>query len=131
MKAKRYVEAIDVCQKVLRQYPDYQGIQKEILEKCFQSLRPSYVQELADEFEKCYLHLSKLYIDRNKYDLAIDLCDRALKFNQSCGKAWEIKGEVSEKEMSYKDAASAYEQAWKCAHEASAPIGYKLAFNCK
>lgn len=40
LKAKRYVEAIDVCQKVLRQYPDYKGIQKEILEKCFQSLRP-------------------------------------------------------------------------------------------
>ena len=91
----------------------------------------AYVQDMADEFEKCYLHLAKLYIDRNKYDLAIDLCDRALKFNQSCGKAYEIKGEVWEKEMSYKDAAKAYEQAWKCAHELSAPIGYKLAFNCK
>lgn len=88
-----------------------------------------YVQERADEFERCYLHLSKLYIERNKYDLAIELCDRALKFNKSCGKAWEIKGEVWEKELSFKDAANAYEEAWKCAHEASAPIGYKLAFN--
>ena len=40
LKAKKYVEAIDVCHKVLRQFPDYPKIRKDILEKCQASLRP-------------------------------------------------------------------------------------------
>lgn len=40
LKAKRFVEAIDVCHKVLTQYPDYPKIRKEILEKARISLRP-------------------------------------------------------------------------------------------
>ncbi|PRP77845.1 tetratricopeptide repeat protein 21B-like [Planoprotostelium fungivorum] len=39
LKAKRYVEAIDVCHKVLALYPDYPKIRKEILEKARSSLR--------------------------------------------------------------------------------------------
>jgi len=38
-------------------------------------------------------------------------------------------GVVKEKEMSYKDAASHYEKAWKYESEASAAVGYKLSFN--
>jgi len=34
-----------------------------------------------------------------------------------------------EKEQSYKDAAECYEKSWKFEHEASATIGFKLAFN--
>jgi tetratricopeptide repeat protein 21B len=40
LKAKRYVEAIDICHKVLALYPDYPKIKKEILEKARASLRP-------------------------------------------------------------------------------------------
>ena len=40
LKAKRFVEAIDVCQKVLKVYPNYPKIQKEILEKSRISIRP-------------------------------------------------------------------------------------------
>ncbi len=40
LKAKRFVDAIGVCQKVLEKYPDYPKIKKEILEKARQSLRP-------------------------------------------------------------------------------------------
>ena len=40
LKAKRYVEAIDVCNKVLTTFPDYPKIKKEILEKARASLRP-------------------------------------------------------------------------------------------
>jgi len=40
MKAKRYVEAIDVCHKILAKFPDYPRIEKEILEKSRVALRP-------------------------------------------------------------------------------------------
>ena len=39
LKAKRYVEAIDVCHKVLALHPDYPKIRKEILEKAKMSIR--------------------------------------------------------------------------------------------
>ncbi|CAN0534330.1 unnamed protein product, partial [Ectocarpus sp. 12 AP-2014] len=40
LKAKRFVEAIDVCNKVLAQYPDYPKIREEILSKAQAMLRP-------------------------------------------------------------------------------------------
>ncbi|CAN0005167.1 unnamed protein product, partial [Hapterophycus canaliculatus] len=40
LKAKRFVEAIDVCNKVLAQYPDYPKIREEILCKAQDLLRP-------------------------------------------------------------------------------------------
>ena len=39
LKAKKYVEAIDVCHKVLEHFPDYKGIRKDVLEKARQALR--------------------------------------------------------------------------------------------
>merc|ERR1712196_454530 len=73
--------------------------------------------------------LSSLYIENKKYDLALELCKRCLEYNKSCGKAWEDMGLIMEMEHSYRDAADYYENAWKYDSEASAPVGYKLAFN--
>ena len=42
---------------------------------------------------------------------------------QSCSKAWEYRGFISEKEHAYKDAASFYEQAWKYSYHANPTIG--------
>ncbi|KAJ3084734.1 Tetratricopeptide repeat protein 21B [Rhizoclosmatium hyalinum] len=39
LKAKKFVEAIEVCHKVLKMYPDYPKIRKEILDKARGSLR--------------------------------------------------------------------------------------------
>ncbi|XP_069686948.1 tetratricopeptide repeat protein 21B-like [Periplaneta americana] len=39
MKGKRYADAIDVCQQVLKVHPDYPRIRKEILEKSRNNLR--------------------------------------------------------------------------------------------
>ena len=39
LKAKKYVEAIDVCHKVLNENPDYPKIRTEILEKAREGLR--------------------------------------------------------------------------------------------
>mmetsp|Transcript_26569 Transcript_26569/g.85194 ORF Transcript_26569/g.85194 Transcript_26569/m.85194 type:complete len:150 (+) Transcript_26569:142-591(+) len=40
LKAKRYVEAIDVCHKVMQNFPQYPKIKKDVLEKARASLRP-------------------------------------------------------------------------------------------
>jgi tetratricopeptide repeat protein 21B len=39
LKARRYVAAIEVCHKVLTQYPSYPKIRKEILDKARALLR--------------------------------------------------------------------------------------------
>lgn len=39
MKVKKYAEAIDVCHHILKLYPDYPSIRKDILEKCRNNLR--------------------------------------------------------------------------------------------
>ncbi|DAZ99342.1 TPA: hypothetical protein N0F65_005193 [Lagenidium giganteum] len=88
-----------------------------------------YDQTLADEFERSYLLLADIYVSRSKYDLAQELCKKALMHNKSSGKAWELLGLIMEKEQSYIDAAECYQEAWICEGEASASIGFKLAFN--
>jgi tetratricopeptide repeat protein 21B len=40
LKAKKYVEAIDVCHKVLKEYPDYPQIKSDVLEKAREALKP-------------------------------------------------------------------------------------------
>lgn len=40
LKAERYVDAVDVCHKVLQQYPDYPRMKKDILDKARAGLRP-------------------------------------------------------------------------------------------
>jgi len=39
LKAKRYVEAIDICHQVLDKFPDYPKIRKDILDKARAALR--------------------------------------------------------------------------------------------
>ena len=88
-----------------------------------------FMASLVDDFERGWLLLSDVYIQGGKYDLAEELCKRCLASNKSCAKAWEFLGVVKEKEMSYRDAASHYETAWKHESENSATVGYKLSFN--
>eukprot|EP00798_Chlamydomonas_sp_ICE-L_P019308 gene19309-25961_t len=83
----------------------------------------------ADEFERSWLLLADIHIQGGKFDLAQDLCKKCLKYNKSCAKAWEYMGAIMEREQAYKDAAEHYEAAWKHENQASAVVGYKLAFN--
>ena len=39
MKIKRYADAIDICQQVLKIHPDYPMIKKDILDKCRNNLK--------------------------------------------------------------------------------------------
>jgi tetratricopeptide repeat protein 21B len=86
---------------------------------------PSY----AEEFERGWLMLADVYVQLGKFDLAQELCKKALANNRSCAKAWELMGVMMEKEQSYQDAADKYERAWKLLNESSSAVGYKLAFN--
>lgn len=88
-----------------------------------------YKEEWAADFERGHLILADISIRRNKFDTAEDLCSRCLKYNLSCGKAWEMMGTIREKEAAYKDAANMYEKAWGLENKANAAIAYKLAFN--
>jgi tetratricopeptide repeat protein 21B len=88
-----------------------------------------YKADEAEEFERAWLLLADIHIQGGKFDLAHDLCQRCLKYNKSCAKAWEIMGAIMEREQAYKDAADHYEKAWKYENQASAQVGYKLAFN--
>eukprot|EP01029_Cantina_marsupialis_P015963 TRINITY_DN3539_c0_g1_i1.p1 TRINITY_DN3539_c0_g1~~TRINITY_DN3539_c0_g1_i1.p1 ORF type:complete len:1312 (-),score=419.30 TRINITY_DN3539_c0_g1_i1:598-4533(-) len=92
-------------------------------------LKQPYSQKFADEFEDCWLLLADMYVQNGKFDLALGLCDKVLSFNCSCAKAYEIKGFINEKELSYRDAAANYEMAWKYEFNRSAGIGYKLGYN--
>lgn len=85
--------------------------------------------EYAEEFELGWLMLAGIYINQSKYDIAQDLCLKCLKHNKSCAKAWEMYGQINEKEQAYIDAAEKYEKAWDYMNESSSRVGYKLAFN--
>ncbi|XP_053697755.1 tetratricopeptide repeat protein 21B-like [Sabethes cyaneus] len=39
MKTKRYADAVDICQQVLKIHPDYPSIKKDILDKCRNNLK--------------------------------------------------------------------------------------------
>lgn len=56
--------------------------------------------------------------------MAQELLKRALTYNKSCARAWELMGYIMEKENSYKDAAENYEIAWKMENEQNLAIGY-------
>lgn len=88
-----------------------------------------YQVDEAEQFERAWLLLAQVHIEAGKYDLAQELCRKALKFNKSSAQAWEFMGLIMEKELSYADAAANYENAWKFSSEANPQIGYKLAFN--
>jgi len=88
-----------------------------------------YKPDEAEEFERGWLLLADIHIQGGKFDLAQDLCQRCLKYNKSCAKAWEILGQVMEREQAFKDAAEHYERAWKHENQARPQVGYKLAFN--
>uniref|UniRef100_A0A7S0S5T6 Tetratricopeptide repeat-like domain-containing protein n=1 Tax=Chlamydomonas leiostraca TaxID=1034604 RepID=A0A7S0S5T6_9CHLO len=89
----------------------------------------AYKPDEADEFERAWLLLADIHIQGGKFDLAQDLCQKCLKYNKSCAKAWEHMGAIMEREQAYKDAAEHYEKAWKHENQASAAVGFKLAFN--
>ena len=82
----------------------------------------------GEDYDKANLLLAKSFVDKSKYNLAQDICQKCLVYNRSNAKVWEILGLIYEKSSEYDRAAECYEKAWKLEFEASAVIGFKLAF---
>lgn len=89
----------------------------------------NYSVDDAEAFEQAWLLLIEIYIQGGKYDLAQDLAKKCIKYNKSCGKAWEYIGIIMEKEQAYKDAADKYVKAWKLGNNSDPQLGFRLAFN--
>jgi tetratricopeptide repeat protein 21B len=85
--------------------------------------------ERTEDFVRGYLMLADIFMSSAKHDHAIKTCQEALKLDQSCAMAWEILGDVAERDAAFADAAEHFAKAWKYDHEATARVGYKLAFN--
>ncbi|XP_045569778.1 tetratricopeptide repeat protein 21B-like [Salmo salar] len=65
--------------------------------------------ELSEDLEAAWLLLADVYIKSGKYDIASDLLQRCIKYNQSCSRAYEYMGYIREKEQSYHDASVFYD----------------------
>ncbi|XP_031692315.1 tetratricopeptide repeat protein 21B isoform X1 [Oncorhynchus kisutch] len=85
--------------------------------------------ELSEDLETAWLLLADVYIKSGKYDIACDLLQRCIKYNQSCSRAYEYMGYIREKEHSYHDASVFYDQAWLYTNRVNPSVGFRLAFN--
>jgi tetratricopeptide repeat protein 21B len=97
---------------ILKQAPKARNFLKTIS-------KMDYDSNHAAAFEQAWLYLANQNIAANKHDVAQELCDRCLKFNQSCARAWELLGLVREKDGAHADAARAYENAWRLENDTS------------
>ncbi|OAF66848.1 TPR repeat protein 21B, partial [Intoshia linei] len=79
--------------------------------------------------EKCWLLLSEIYIQNNKYDAANEILDLCVKYNKSCFRAIENKALIYEIGKDLENASKLYQQAWELCGRKNCTIGYKLAFN--
>ena len=114
--------AMATCFMLLKQTPKARNQLKRVSKLPFNSAE-------ADEFERSWLMLADIHIQGGKFDLAQEMCKKCLKYNKSCAKAWELIGQVMEREQSYMDAAEHYERSWKFSAESSPAVGFRLAFN--
>jgi tetratricopeptide (TPR) repeat protein len=85
-------------------------------------------QHDGEDFAKANLLIAKLNVEKGKYDTAQDAIKKVLSQNRSSSAAWELMGLVMEKEQDYTKASECYERAWSLNFEASATVGFKLAF---
>jgi lipopolysaccharide biosynthesis regulator YciM len=69
-----------------------------------------YMYFLSCLIGKANLLLAKFSVDKSKFDVAQELCQRCLVNDNSCSQAWEILGLVKEKDMDYQHAAECYEK---------------------
>lgn len=85
--------------------------------------------DTTEDLVRCRLMLADVQMAAAKNDLAIKMCREALARDNASALAWEILGDIAEREMSYADAAENFARAWEVDMERTARVGYKLAFN--
>ena len=115
------VLAVCTCHMLLRQVPKARNQLKRV-EKM------PYIASEADEFERSWLMMADIEVQGKKYDHAIELCHKCLKYNRSCAKAWELIGQVCEWEQNYVEAGENYDRAWQFCGESNPAVGFRLAW---
>jgi tetratricopeptide repeat protein 21B len=85
--------------------------------------------EDSEYLEKSWLLLADHYIQSSKPEIATDLLLKVLKHNKSSYKAYELNGQIAEKDQNFKLAAVHYESAWRFCGKAKPNIAHKLAYN--
>lgn len=116
------LQALATAYMVQKQAPKARNLVKRLLKLPFDS-------ELTDEWVSAHLLMADIHIESGKYDQAAESLNAVLTLDASCARAYEYLGAIAEREVRYAEAAELYERAWKYENEASAPVGYKLAFN--
>ena len=71
----------------------------------------------------CYLNSHLTFIFIPSY-----FCQKCLISDKSCSQAWKILALIKEKDLEYTKAAECKQEAWKIEFQASAAVGFKLAF---
>ena len=89
----------------------------------------AYRPDQGEYFEHSWLMLAGIYAGTGQTPLAEELCNKCLKYNQACGRAWETLGMIKESAGEWREAAEMYDKGWAHAAEQSPALGYKLAFN--
>lgn len=81
----------------------------------------------GDQCERGWIQVADYLINGKKPDMAERELKKTLKHNKSCWKAWEIIGELKEKEKNFQVAQNYYSQAWTVTEKQNCEIGYRLA----
>jgi tetratricopeptide repeat protein 21B len=80
-------------------------------------------------FVEAFLMMTYISMKEERFDEAIKYVDKALDLNLSCGKGWELKAVLCEKQGDHKNAAACYREAWRLSGDHDLGIGFRLAYN--
>jgi len=105
---------------------DEETICVETLEKIVE--KTSVVSEFTVEYQNALLMLAKKQMYNAKEESARGLIHRCLDLNKSSAKAWELFGQLAQREQKWKEASENYFAAWTLLNESVPAIGYCLAF---
>jgi tetratricopeptide (TPR) repeat protein len=84
------------------------------------------VLESFGVLEEALMLMSSLTTDENR----LNFINRALTLNQSCTKAWELRGKHYLGQHNYKEASFAFAQFWRLSRRDDVETGYDYAYSC-
>jgi tetratricopeptide (TPR) repeat protein len=76
--------------------------------------------------EEALMLMSSLATDENR----LNFINRALILNQSCAKAWELRGKHYLGQHNYREASFAFAQFWRLSRRDDLETGYDYAYSC-
>jgi tetratricopeptide repeat protein 21B len=85
---------------------------------------------VCSTIEEAAILMSQTVKDTDEITGSLAYLNRALEVNQSCSKAWELRGNWFMKQERYEEAATSYARYWKLSRKNDVDIGYNYAFCC-